>query len=136
MVTFPALFFTPTNKKISASNHAITRIRADSISLFKGAIIIDQNGYKRTVLEVQRKGWAYILGYHPFLKGRSIQVEFTLSEGKPITLSELKEFLSGKIQEKWKSELPQPINYKQLINKIENAESYKEIVNIYLYDLL
>jgi hypothetical protein len=134
MIAFPSLVFIPTEKTIQATNHQISRIGVESATLFDGAIFIDQNGCKSTVLETKRTGWAYFWGYNPLLKGRSIKIALTFSDCEHISLDDLKEFISEKLDQKWRPVFPNPVNNKILIQKMMESQSHLEIINLFLYD--
>jgi hypothetical protein len=130
----PSLVFLPNKKTIQATDHQIKRIGIESISIFNEAIFIDRNGCKRTVIETKQKGWAYLWGYSLFFKGRSVKVEFVLSDCEYISLNDLKEFISEKLTQKWKPVFPHPVNKKLLNQKMMQSKTYEEIINLFLYD--
>jgi ribosomal protein S24E len=134
MIAFPSLIFIPTEKTIQATDHQISRIGVEFASLFNAAIFIDQNGCKSTVLETKRTGWAYFWGYNPLLKGRSIKIALIFSDCEHISLNDLKEFISEKLDQQWRPVFANPVNNKRLIQKITESKSHIEIVNLFLYD--
>ncbi|MEI6412174.1 MAG: hypothetical protein WCR52_22475 [Bacteroidota bacterium] len=134
MMKVPSLVFLPNKKTIQATDHQIKRIGIESISIFNEAIFIDRYGCMRTILETKQKGWAYLWGYSLFLKGRSVKIEFVLSDCEYISLNYLKELISEKLTQKWKPVFPHPVNKKLLNQKIMQSQTHEEIINLFLYD--
>lgn len=108
----------------------------DLLYVHNESIILDAEGIEYFIASAHKVKWAYIFGYHPFYKGRSVIVDFNISDKKQLQLDGFKQIVVERLNKGvkppfWytKKEIP------WLKSKVEEANSFKQVIEIFLYDL-
>ena len=66
----------------------------DLIRIFNKSVFFESDLKKHFVSKAERVSWAYILGYHPLLKGRSAKIKFK----EKVSLMDVKKRFNLKIR--------------------------------------
>jgi hypothetical protein len=100
-------------------------------NIWKDAEIYDANSQKYYVIDEKKVGLRGLWGWNPLLKGKSIWVDFTFSDGITFDLEKLKEELILKIKKKkqyWEASW----DIEELIEKVKTESNFKKIILFFL----
>ncbi len=132
-INYPILHFFKTDKNIYSKAKGPELASISLCGTFKDSYILDSQGKFFQVRGVRRVGWAYLLGYHPLMKGRTARVEYEFEDVNQLALPKFKEFVierlkSGVSKGFWDSKKDIPM----LIRKVEGASSYRSVVECFI----
>jgi hypothetical protein len=107
------------------------------IPKYKNSTVVDSNGTMFKITSAKKSKWGTLLwGYHPWLKGRVVVVDFEYELPQKLDWAEFKHILIERLSKK-----VNPIWYPNSIKKIEqrlessNSESFQEIIELFSYEL-
>lgn len=105
------------------------------INTFKDSIVIDANGVLFQITNAYQTGWGTLFwGYHPFIKGRLIQIDFKVKSNENVTLDEVKSILLERVKKKYSKSVYFFASKNELIEKIDNAVNLKDLIHLFIYD--
>lgn len=133
----PVVYFLKNDKNIYAYDSE-RRLKSASISLLhlsKDSVLIDSLGSFYNIKQAYKTGWRYLWGYHPFEKSKKAKIDFEIGSTKKISLYEFKNIITEKLDRGvgrsfWYTKK----NIPRLKERVIKAETYKEIIEIFLYD--
>lgn len=132
---FPIVHLLKNDKNIYADSESKQQSSPKLLHIFNDSIIIDSIGQKFTIKKAKIKSWAFFFGYHPFYKGRRANIDFDYKSVNQISLNEFKDIITEKLntgvgKSFWytKKDIP------RLKERVMKAESYKGVIEIFLYD--
>lgn len=135
-MNYPVIAILKNDKNIYSLNKSDAEIcLVDLINIYEGAIFIDSRLKVYSIKNAYKISWAYFFGYHPLLKGRSARIKFVFEKVESISLKEVKEVLTNKLEkgvEKgfWYSVKTIP----RLINRIDASKDFTQILKIFRED--
>lgn len=136
---FPIISFAKNDPRIYAHSNEkdLKTISKDSLNVFNEAEIIDSDGNVCIIEKAEIIGWGTLLwGYNPLLKGRIVKVELKEKSRFTITLDKFKEDILTKLSAKGsKNVWYHPNSIDELKNGVESANSFIEIINLFLYGI-
>ncbi|MCU0560449.1 MAG: hypothetical protein MUD16_09685 [Desulfobacterales bacterium] len=108
----------------------------DLIGLYAGARFIDAAGTEVRVREAYRTGWGTRLwGYHPLIKGRTATIDFAVEGTRAIGLPEFKRLVLERLSPATARPGWYPAAAERIRPRVEQAESFGEIMALFLYDI-
>ena len=134
---YPILVLLKSDKNIyAAEKKTVEYCSIDLTDDYNNSIFIDSNCYLYEIKRAKKKSWAYILGYHPFFKGRTAKIEFEINDVKKIELNDVQKILLEKLDkgvEKgfWYKNKDIP----KLKTRVKSAKTINEIIKIFSEDL-
>lgn len=121
------IYAAPTEKNLK-------RASIDLIDIFRDALIIDSDGIEYLISKAYKIGWATLLwGYNPLIKGRTAKIDFEIKKSNQISLEDLKTILSERINRKYSKHLYFDLDKQDMLERIKNRKSFKELVELFLY---
>lgn len=118
-----------------AKEQQFKRASLSLIDVFNDSIIIDSNGIFYEIKNAIRIGWATpFWGFHPFIKGRLIKIDFNIRSTNQLTLDGLKNILIDTVDQRYSTKFYFFSSKEKLIKRISNASSFKEIIELFIYD--
>lgn len=133
---YPIIQILENDKNIYAESNTPAKADISLLPIFNNSIILDADGFKYVVKCAYKLRWMYFFGFHPLMKGRTVQIGYEFSEEGKIDLLGFKNFLTSKLSlgvEKkfWYKQKDIP----ELIKRINGAQNYKQIIDIFVFGL-
>ena len=134
---YPILVLLKSDKNIYAAEKSdVEYCIINLINIYEDSIFIDSNYNLYEIKRAIKKSWAYLFGYHPFLKGRTAKIEFEINDVKKLSLKDIQEILLEKLDkgvEKgfWYKNKDIP----KLKTRVMSAKTINEIIKIFSEDL-
>lgn len=105
------------------------------IKTFDDSIVIDSNGVLFQITKAYQTGWGTLFwGYHPFIKGRLIQIDFEVKSTKNVALNEIKNVLLERVKKKYSKAIYFFASKNELQAKISNANNLRDLIGLFIYD--
>lgn len=136
-MNLPVVTYSNTDKNIYAfdSEKYLKRASIDLIHVLNDSYIVDSSGIFYHVDKAYKTKWLYLWGYNPLKKGRTAKIDFEIESTKKISLEDFKNIITEKLdsgvgRDFWytKKDIP------RLKERVMKAETYKEVIEIFLYD--
>ena len=133
----PVVYFLKNDKNIYADDSKL-HLKSASTSLMhvsNDSTIIDSQGVLYKIKRTYQTGWRYLWGYHPLQKGRTAKIDFEIESTKKVPLDDFKNIIikklnSGVEKNFWYNKR----DISRLKERVIKAETYKEVIDIFLYD--
>lgn len=134
---FPIIHLLKNDNRIYAlrTDKQFYRAGYDLLGIFKDSIVIDSQGNYYLITEAVKRKWGtWLWGFNPMVKGRIVIVDFLINDSKRISLEELKELILSQLEHKpipsfWYNQS----NISSLKSRVEQAATYEEMINIFVY---
>lgn len=115
------------------------KMKTASLSLldvFTDSLVVDSLGNLIKIKNAYKTGWGTIIwGFHPLIKGRLVKIDFSVYDSSKISLQEFKEIISERLKRKYPREFYFFLSQEKLLEKVAQALSYREVIELFLYDI-
>lgn len=115
------------------------KMKTASLSLldvFTDSLVVDSLGNLIRIKNAYKTGWGTIIwGFHPLIKGRLVKIDFSVYDSSKISLQEFKEIISERLKRKYPREFYFFLSQEKLLKKVAQALSYREVIELFLYDI-
>ena len=115
------------------------KMKTASLSLldvFTDSLVVDSLGNLIRIKNAYKTGWGTIIwGFHPLIKGRLVKIDFSVYDSSKISLQEFKEIISERLKRKYPREFYFFLSQEKLLEKVAQALSYREVIELFLYDI-
>lgn len=130
---YPIIQVFNNDKNIYAQIKSPALASVDLLSTFANSVILDSDGNMYKVKKAYKTAWAYLLGYHPLMKGRTAKIAYEFSEIRKLSLDEFKQFVIDKLNlgvknDFWYKEKDIPT----LVGQIKEKESFESVIECFI----
>ncbi|MCC6835050.1 MAG: hypothetical protein IT213_08680 [Cytophagales bacterium] len=106
------------------------------LNVFTDSLVVDSLGNQIKIKNAYKTGWGTIIwGFHPLIKGRLVKVDFSINDSSKISLADFKEVIIERLQKKYPKQFYFFSSKEKLLEKVAQALSYREVIELFLYDV-
>ncbi|GAB4018854.1 hypothetical protein [Spirosoma koreense] len=117
------LYYFDSKKEIHYTSGELLKKR-----VFKKTQLIDSLGKGYKIQDVEKTGYRGLWGFHPFFKGTSIKIKYTLEETQRYDFEDIKQFILDKLNSPGATRLFWGRTKQVLLDRLNAATSIKELL--------